>query len=211
MALTRDEALDLLGHPRSPQRRRGAKRLRDLADASTGTAVRTALEREVGDARTWETQYQLVMALGATGSPADVNWLKDLACQPREATMVNYGLGDAIVRLGRRHPDDPEPALWCHHQDVDLLAEGAQRAVAVLQLALPSDATAVVFAEADRRLSDPDHPNDEHGVWALIAAAGWSGPQVEAFLERYVDDHRTGIAHAAQQARQGRYRKDRYL
>ncbi|MCZ2816767.1 hypothetical protein [Modestobacter sp. VKM Ac-2984] len=211
MALTRAEALELLDHPRSPQRRRGAKRLRGLADASTGPAVRAALEREVGDERTWETRYQMVMALAVTGSPQDVDWLKDLAGHPREATMVNHGLGGAIVRLGRQHPDDPEPALWCHRQDVDLLAEGAQRAVAVLQLVLPSDAIAVIAAEADRRLSDPQHPNDELGVWALIAAAGWSGPQVDAFLDKYRDDHRASIADAAQQARQGRYRKDSYL
>ena len=211
MALTQEEALELLGHPRSPQRRRGAKRLRGLADASTGASVRAALEREMGDERTWETQYQLVMALGVVGSPADVDLLKDLASRPREATMVNYGLGDAIVRLGRQHPHDPEPALWCHRQDVDLLAEGAQRAIAVLQLLLPSDAIAVIVAEADRRLSYPQHPSDESGVWALIAAAGWSGPQVDAFLDKYMDDHRASIADAAQQSRQGRYRKDSYL
>ena len=52
MALTRDEALELLSHPRSPQRRRGAKRLRRLADTSTGPALRSALEREVRDERT---------------------------------------------------------------------------------------------------------------------------------------------------------------
>ncbi|MET9289479.1 hypothetical protein [Nocardia beijingensis] len=87
--------------------RRGAKRLRALADPTTAARVRAALEREVLDKRTWETQYQLIMALGTTGSREDVELLKTLALQPRSATMVNAALGDAIVRLGRDVENDP--------------------------------------------------------------------------------------------------------
>ena len=71
-----------------------------LADARAAPAVRTALAQEVRDPRTWETQYQMIMALGATGDEADVQVLKALALDEREATMVNMALGDALVRLG---------------------------------------------------------------------------------------------------------------
>lgn len=116
MALTRDEALALLTDSLSARRRRGAKRLRALADPTTATEIRIALEREVLDKRTWETQYQLIMALGTTGLYDDIERLKTLALQPCSATMVSVALGDAIVRLGRKGDNDPSPALWCLRQ-----------------------------------------------------------------------------------------------
>ena len=205
MTLSRDEALALLDDARSAQRRRGAKRLRALADPTTAPQVRRALDREVQDVRTWETQYQLVMALGATGDGRDVGRLRELALQPRYATMVNCALGDALVRLGREHRDDPEPVLWCHRQGVDLLDEGAQRATAVLRLVLPDAAVREVVDRAEQRLGDPDHPLDTLGLWVVIAAAGWRGDRVAAFLDRCARDHREDVARAAREAQQGRY------
>ncbi|MBF6079047.1 hypothetical protein IU498_30935 [Nocardia beijingensis] len=86
MTLARDEALALLPGSLSARRRRGAKRLRALADPTTAARVRAVLEREVLDKRTWETQYQLIMALGTTGSRVEL--LKTLALQPRSATLL---------------------------------------------------------------------------------------------------------------------------
>ncbi|WP_405166762.1 hypothetical protein OG203_17665 [Nocardia sp. NBC_01499] len=203
MTLARDEALALLTDPLSARRRRGAKRLRALADSTTAAQVRTALEREVLDKRTWETQYQLIMALGMTGDRGDVELLKTVALQPRSATMVNAALGDAVVRLGRAVDDDPTPALWCLQQDVELLADGALRAVAMLRLNFPDTAIADVLDYAEAHFHDLNHKYLPY--WPAVAAAGWSGPRVHAFLSRCSQDNRQIIADAAKDALNGRY------
>ncbi|WP_233289190.1 hypothetical protein [Kitasatospora sp. MBT63] len=88
-----------LGHRLSPKRRSAASRLRRLADPAAGPALLEALQTEVRDARTWETQYQMVMALGTCGHRPALGLLRDLARRPFEATAVYVALGDAIVRL----------------------------------------------------------------------------------------------------------------
>lgn len=203
MALARDEALALLADPLSARRRRGAKRLRALADPTTAAQIRTALEREMLDRRTWETQYQLIMALGMTGGRDDVEFLKGLARQPRSTTTVNAALGDAIVRLGRAVDNDPAPALWCLRQDAELLADGALRAVAMLRLRFPDDAVGEVLDYAEEHFRDLDHRYLPY--WPAVAAAGWSGPRVQAFLIRCSQDDRQIIAAAANDALNGRY------
>ncbi|MEV6139402.1 hypothetical protein AB0L63_25790 [Nocardia sp. NPDC051990] len=203
MTLARNEALTLLTDSLSARRRRGAKRLRALADPTTAAQVRTALEREVLDKRTWETQYQLIMALGMTGSRGDVELLKRLALQPRSATSVNVALGDAIVRLGREVDNDPAPAVWCLQQDVELLADGALRAVAMLRLNFPDTAVDDVLDYAEANFRDLNHKYLPY--WPAVAAAGWSGSRVRAFLLRCSQDDRQIIAKAATDALNGRY------
>ncbi len=71
--------------------------------------------------------------------------------------MVNVALGDAVVRLGREVDNDPAPALWCLHQDVELLADGALRAVAMLRLNFPDTAVADVLDYAEAHFHDLNH------------------------------------------------------
>ncbi|MCU1647478.1 MAG: repeat protein [Nocardia sp.] len=204
MRLARDEALALLTNSLSARRRRGAKRLRALADPTTAAQVRTALEREVLDERTWETQYQLVMALGMTGGRGDVEQLKRPALQPHSAG-VYVALGDAIVRLGREFDNDPAPALWCLQQQDVRLADGALRAVAMLRLSLPDSAIDDVLDYAEAHFLDRNHAYLPY--WPAVAAAGWSGPRVRAFLGRCSQDSRQIVADAAKDALNGRYGK----
>ncbi|WP_288048113.1 hypothetical protein [Nocardia sp.] len=155
------------------------------------------------DKRTWETQYQLIMALGTTGSRGDVELLKSLALQPRSATAVNTALGDAIVRLGREVDDDPAPALWCLRQDVEHLADGALRGVAMLRLKFSHTAIDDVLDYTEANFSDRNQKYLPY--WPVVAAAGWSGPRVRGFLIRCSQDDRQIIAEAATEALNGRY------
>lgn len=172
-----DEAIALLAHPRSPQRRTGAKRLRRLRDPRAGAPLLDALRREVQDPRTWETQYHLIMALGECGYREALPYLRELTTAHFEATMVYVALGDAIVRLAREHENDPAPVLALLGSGNDMLVEGAFRAVALLRLTLTEQAVRDIIAFASAR--GPDH---HLRFWVIAAAAGWRGPHVEAFL-----------------------------
>ncbi|WP_030558213.1 hypothetical protein [Kitasatospora aureofaciens] len=106
MALTLDEAVEQLGHRLSPKRRSAATRLRRLADPVAGPPLLDALEREVRDPRTWETQYQMVMALGM--------------CGHRPRLSAPEATADSL--------------RWCLDSGTPMLADGALRAVAMQRL-----------------------------------------------------------------------------
>src|SRR3954463_14583297 len=105
------EAIALLHHKQSAKRRSGAKRLRKLRQPEAGPALLAALRDEVRDPRTWETQYQMIMALAESGYGPALPYLEELSGQPFEATMVYPALGDALVRLGSASAGDAEPVL----------------------------------------------------------------------------------------------------
>ncbi|MER8188639.1 HEAT repeat domain-containing protein [Kitasatospora sp. NPDC094015] len=199
MALTLDGAVAQLGHRHSPKRRSAASRLRRLAGPAAGPALMEALQREVRDARTWETQYQIVMALGTCGHRAALGMLRDLAQRPFEATTVYVALGDAVVRLSA--PDGTVDSLrWCLGAGTPMLADGALRAVAVQRLTLDG-------ATIDHVLDflGPLDPLDGLRFWAAVAAAGWTGPRVRGFLQECMAGPRADVADAATSSLQGKY------
>jgi HEAT repeat protein len=195
-----DEAIALLGHARSPKRRAGAKRLRRLRDPRACPALLEALQREVRDRRTWETQYHLIMALAECGCPEALPYLRDLAEMPFEATMIYTALGDALVRLGRDHPDDPMPVLDLLWSDNEMLIDGAFRAVAMLRLSLSGAAVREIIAFVSAL--DVDH---QLRFWVAAAAAGWRGTEVEAFLRATLTSRHEEWRRAAQASLEHRY------
>ncbi|MFF2045868.1 HEAT repeat domain-containing protein [Kitasatospora sp. NPDC058170] len=199
MALTLDEAVGQLGHRLSPKRRSAAARLRRLADPAAGPSLLEALQREVRDTRTWETQYQLVMALGACGHRPALGLIRELAQRPFEATMVYVALGDAVVRLST--PDETAHSLrWCLETGTPLLADGALRAVAIQRLVLD---TATIDYILD--FLDPLDAHDGLRFWAAAAAAGWTGPRVTEFLQGCAAGPRADVSDAAASSLQGKY------
>ncbi|MFJ9448259.1 HEAT repeat domain-containing protein [Kitasatospora sp. NPDC101235] len=199
MALTLDEAVEQLGHRLSPKRRSAATRLRRLADPAAGPPLLEALEREVRDPRTWETQYQMVMALGMCGHRPALGLLRDLSQRPFEATMVYTALGDAIVRLSA--PETTTDSLrWCLGSGTPMLADGALRAVAMQRLGLD---TATIDHVLD--FLEPLDPHDGLRFWAAAAAAGWQGSRVTRFLHQGAAGPRSDVASAAASSLQGKY------
>lgn len=186
------EAIALLDHPRSPKRRSGAKRLRRLGDSRACRPLHLALEDEVRDPRTWETQYQLIMALAMSGCREAAPFLEELAARSLEATMVYTALGDALVRLGREHEQDPTPARRLMAPGNAMLTDGAFRAVAMLRLTLTEEAVRDIVDFASGL------PMDHFlRFWVAASAAGWHGEHVEEFLRLCLGSSREDLRRAA--------------
>ncbi|MFE1519474.1 HEAT repeat domain-containing protein [[Kitasatospora] papulosa] len=204
--LTLDEALAQLDDRSSAKRRAGAKRLRKLAVTAAGPALLLALQREVLDLRTWETQYQMAMALGACDHRPAIPFLSDLAQRPLETTMVYVALGDSIVRLRSAEEGVSAPVRWCLDSGTPMLADGALRAVAMLR-AVPESKTVDYILD----FLAPLNSHDGLRFWAAGAAAGWPGERVRAFLERCAAGPRTDVADAAATSLEGKYQTYRPL
>ncbi|MFE2729279.1 hypothetical protein [Kitasatospora sp. NPDC059327] len=107
------EAIERLEDKSSARRRGAAKKLRKIADPTVGPQIFRALEREIKDVRTWETQYQMVMAIGECRYAPARDLLRDMAKRPIVATTLYLALGDSIVRIGEVEGEVGESIAWC--------------------------------------------------------------------------------------------------
>jgi hypothetical protein len=159
-----------------------------------------ALDHEGSNPQTWEIQYQIIMALAESEYKDALPYLYKLSSQELEATMLYVALGDAIVRLGRSHPDDPAPLIDLLGSSNRMLIDGGLRATAMLHLVLNPAAVEVIA----RFLSALDLA-DPLRFWGVLAAAGWSGPEVRGLLNESTKSPRQDIRKAALAAQKGRY------
>jgi hypothetical protein len=185
----------------SAKRRSAAKHLRKMEDPTAGPALLEALKHELRDERTWETQYQLIMALGTCCVRDALPYLEELATRPFEATMVYTAIGDALVRLSRAHEHDASKAVDLLRSGNERLIDGALRAVAMLRMK-PS------AAEVDAILRFVQPLSLESGLrfWPAAAAAGWSGKLRDAFLADCSRSSRQDLRDAAARSSQGQYK-----
>ncbi len=187
----------------SPKRRSAAKKLRRLGVIEAGPALLAALEKEVKDPRTWETQYQLIMALGECNYVAALSVLERLAETEIEATMVYVGLGDAIVRLSRSNQNDAMPILKIvNHSKNTMLIDGALRAMAMLRMVPVPEMVRQVLA-----FVKPLGSTDPLRFWVAAAAPGWKHPDLEAFLASCASSSRQDIAEAGKCEQLKKYQK----
>ncbi|MEV7238978.1 HEAT repeat domain-containing protein [Streptomyces sp. NPDC051020] len=192
MALSADEAINQLGDRTSAKRRSAAKRLNKLAYGAAGPELLRALRREVGHPRTWETQYEMVMALAACKYRPAIEFLTELAQRPTEDTALRLALGNSIVQLRSAEEGFAAPLRWCMDQGDPSLLDGALRAVAENHAPLDTETV-------DRVLGflDPLDPYDGLRYWAAVAAAQWPDDRVRTFLKSCVAGPRADVAAAA--------------
>lgn len=202
MEATIQDAIRQLAAPQSPKRRGAAKKLRRLRASEAGPSLLAALEKEVLDPRTWETQYQLIMAIGECSHTAALPMLERLATNTFEATMVYLALGDAIVRLSRTHDHDAAPVLSSFHSKNAMLIDGSLRAMAMLRMVPDSEAIREILA-----FVKPLNPTNDLRFWIAAAAPGWTHPSLDGFLATCEASGRVDVAEAAKLARLGKYKK----
>ncbi|MFD3880677.1 HEAT repeat domain-containing protein [Streptomyces microflavus] len=200
MALDTVEAIRQLQDRSSAKRRSAAKRLRKLGDSCAGPALLEALKNEVRDSRTWETQYQMTMALGTCGSPSDLPYLRDLVLQRETLHAVHTAGGDAIVRLSYMEHSHTETIRWCLNTGNETLVGGALRAVAMLRLGLDQETVTDIIDFIEAR-----SPQGGIYFWPTVAAAGWTGQRVHHFLTSCVSSPRSDVAEAATNSLAGNY------
>jgi HEAT repeat protein len=202
------EAIGLLKHPLSAKRRSGAKVLRKLQESAAGPALLEALRDEISDARTWETQYQMIMALGACRYGPAVPFLQELAGRRFDSTMVYVAIGDALVRL-----ETPEDHTWETLMNLvqtgnEELAYGACQGMAMLRLVPPPAIIEQLIDFANRFPLDESRTINQR-LWIAAAAPGWleQSPAIRPFLQVCAKSQNSQLKLAADAALQRKYRQ----
>ena len=207
-----DELIEALSDSRSPKRRSAARKLRKLGDSRAGPGLMTALQRELEDTRTWETQYQMIMALGECGYLDSLSYLQELADRKFEATMVSVALGDSIIRLSSPLDDEGQPLMQILGSGNDSLIAGALRAVAMLHV-VPSAAVIQAILRYARDASEETIIQTNRWLWPAAAAPGWLEvcDEVGEFLDDCMRLPSPDLQKTAQESLKGKYKKWRPL
>lgn len=196
--------LDGLRAARSPQRRSAARRLRKLGDRAAGPVLLDALRVELTDPRTWETQCQMIMALGTCGATEARLYLEEISSRSFAATTVQLAIGDTLVRLA----DDPAATVisLLERAPGSSLLDGAFRAMAMLRL-VPAECQIERIVAYARGLGGAEGRQ----FWILAAAPGWPLRLTELLLEQAERSPRADVREAAHLARAGKYKTWRPL
>ena len=165
-----------------------------------------ALANEVMDDRTWETQYQMVMALAECGYTPALEWLRDFARSLDDPLMLVVGVGDAVVRLSILVGATDAAIRWALATGSASIADGAFRALAVTRT-VPG---AAVISDIFDYLR-PLHAEDQRRFWVATAAVDWKGADVESVLQSWTSLPRDDVAEAARASLAGEYKRRRPL
>ena len=205
MTSTLEPVLKDLFAKQSAKRRSAAKKLRKLADVEAGAPLLAALRAEVNDPRTWETQYQMIMALGERGYAESWRFIEELSNRVLDATMVYVAIGDALVRLAA---DKAAVTLlgFIEQGRHPSLIDGALRAVAMLRI-VPNDGEISTILEYASSLPK----DDGNRFWILAACPGWRAEKIAGFLNDVGNSSRADFQEALLLARAGKYKTWRPL
>lgn len=195
------EALEQSKDRSSAKRRTAARWVRMNPDPAACSSLQAALEVELADKRTWETQYQMIMALSACNCKHALPLIESILSRALEP-MVHLAAGDAVVRI----TNGDSNTLLRLLENANLFAvEGALRAAALLRIR-PSPAVV-------RKLIAFARKTDSEGIrfWMAAAGAGWNGEEVERFLRECLGSTSTETRKAASASLDHRYLKWRPL
>ena len=165
-----------------------------------------ALVHEVRDERTWETQYQMVMALAECRYMPALGWLGDFAATLADPSMLGVGVGDAVLRLGILAGDTDATVRWAMATCNTSLADGAFRALAVTGTVPGADVVHEVLAYLA-----PLEARDGRRFWVATAAVDWEGEPVKDALRAWSSLPRPDVADAAQASLNGKHRRHKPL
>ena len=205
MSSSLEPLLEDLRAKQSAKRRAAAKKLRRLAHAEAGPHLLAALKAEVSDPRTWETQYQMVMALGECGYAESSPFIEELSLRQFEATMIYVAIGDVLVRLSSGSKITTIISLidQARHR---MLIDGALRAMAMLRL-VPTEAEILRITAYAATLPG----NDGNRFWIIAACPGWPAKATEQFLTDCAEADRPDFQEALLLAKSGKYKTWRPL
>jgi hypothetical protein len=144
------------------------------------------------------------MGIAECGFAEALPFLKSRIGQNAAATILDAGIGNAIVRLTHKGKEDASSVLAIMASGDLTMLSGAFQAMAMLRLVPPADQIDAILAFLD-----------EYGesstltlhFWPAAAAAGWGHhPKVEPFLKACLQSPREDVREAAGLSLKGKYK-----
>lgn len=166
---------------KSAIRRSAAKKLRKIGDPFAGSNLLVALEKEVKNRKTWETQYQMIMALGYCGYRESFSFLESLS-KKENVGMVQMALGNSLFRLSHVSNSIEKVIDFIEENDHYLVC-GALQVIAEEKI-IPSSNEIDLIIDYGYSLSS-DYAECTCAVWLLRSFPGWPIEKVDPLIDHF--------------------------
>ncbi len=208
--MTTEELKTRLTSTRSPERRSAAKAIGRSLVCDLGPDLAAAYQREALDKRTWETQVEMILALGRIGYTLALPSMEAIVRNNEPYSMITNAAAQSYVRLKRASNNDARPVI-------ELLKFGRLSVVTGAPMPLAQDRMIPISTEIeelvalsynlhkhkDRRGTKLGSQDPRYGV--AIACAGWDKKLTEKFLTHCLATGDAVMRRVAESSLKGKY------
>lgn len=201
-----DDELELMLSDKSTVKRRtAAKRIQKEKRGAVGEALYVAFVEELKLGKYWETEVEMIKALGAIQYTGAEDLLFRICRENKEYDMVTHTSALSYVRLKRASLSDIQPAFVLLAFGKYAVSSGAVAAVGFDKMMPDEQGIKELItrcwdlgATRENGYLDPRYP-----IAAVCAL--WPKELVQAFLEHCIDSGDNYLKGIARQALQGKY------
>lgn len=201
------EIESLLESGKMPSIRKAVKEIAKQRLESFGAVLQVKLIEMLPNDKSWETQVEIIRALGVTNYKPALRTLAEICQKNKETDMVTYVAGTAYVRLKKDHEHDAGPVFDLINLHGYAVLCGAGDALGYDKMVpSPSDQKKIVDAYINLRSPNPKGLSDpRYGVAA--ACAGWDPDIVRDFLMSCLTTGDAPVKHVAENSLKKKYVK----
>lgn len=207
--MTNDEIRTKLFSSKSGDRRSAAKQIRKANIQELAADLFQAYLKERTDARTWETQTEMIRALGRLGYTPALPEVEAIVQQNKPQDTITIFAACTYVQLQRTSLQDGRPILALLPTGSLSVVSGALYALAMDRMVPPDNEITEIIRLCWNSNKHPDRIGNEYGLmdpryYLAVACAGWDKKLTTAFLEHC-------LANALEPNRFGKMTENNYL
>jgi hypothetical protein len=192
---------------KSSVRRKASIEIGNLKMNELGDDLFQAYLEERKDVRTWETQMEMVKALGLIDYKKALEEVKAICEENEKDSMLTIIAAQAYVRLKRKSINDASPAIELLKFGGHSIAEGTYDALGYDKM-LPSDEEIIQLIKLSEKVEFKVQPQFDDPRYGLAAAAaGWRKDLVSDFLSDCLLSSDEPLKYVAANALKGKYVK----
>jgi hypothetical protein len=178
-----------LNSSKSEIRRKAAIRIRELNLVELGDNLYNAYLKEKEDKRTWETQMQMIQALGAIGYKKALSEINTIIDKNERLDMITFAAALSYVRLMKKRFNDISPIINLMKKGQLSILCGAMAALAFDDMIPEDEEIAEIINTIDGFDENRIHETGVHDPrkYLISAMSLWKIELTQPFLNKYVD------------------------
>ncbi len=207
--MTQIELKELLSSKKTKERLKAAKEIGKSRIYELSNDLVSALEKELKDPRTWQTQVVMINSVGLLNCKDALPLIEPIIKENKEHDMVTNASSECYVRLKRETINDSKPVIELLRFGGFSIIDGCLNPLGYDRMIPPDDEINELV-----RLSWDLHKKKERGFtdprYGIAAAcAGWKKELTEDFLKHCLDtaEKDTPLKYVAENSLKGKYVK----
>lgn len=197
--------MDLAGELESesaPKIRKAARKIGSQRIEGYESLLLSALKRLIDKPNSWQTQSELIRAIGITGSLHAVPYLKELAARDLDAIVLYKDLGFAICRLNDLMHSDLKFLKSILSGNNELLVAGSCSAL-LYEKSIPSESDMLEIMEAIKFIDTNEGQVITPRCYIAALAYLWPPATTKPFLELCMQSNWNGLVEISKSSLNG--------